>query len=237
MSDINTNTNINTHTSSATTTTAAATAATTTTAAATATTATAAAATTTTTWLVDFSNYSQAPGTSTYAPLDTITNLYLYVFLQSRPRHKKHLIVGVNSKFDEGQGKKRVMLGKWEPGKVSPNQLLKGRSETTETGYFLGNASPIREHTLLSLRVDPIFLLEARGTQGGPGGLKGKPGGLQGALGAPSLAFPWVPLALPGCPWPPKKKQKIVFFLCPPGPTAIRRWAQSRTANDPSIVI
>ena len=53
--------------------------------------------------------------------------------------------------------------------------------------------------TLLSLKVDPIFsFLEARGTQGGPGGPRGKPGkGYPGLPGGP-LAFPWVPLALPG---------------------------------------
>ena len=42
------------------------------------------------------------------------------------------------------------------------------------------------------LKIDPSFsFLEARGAQGGPGGP-------QGALSTPSLAFPWVPLALPG---------------------------------------
>ena len=50
---------------------------------------------------------------------------------------------------------------------------------------------------------------EARGTQGGPGGPREKPGGPQGTLGTPSLAFPWGPLALPGCPWPPWSSIKL----------------------------
>ena len=66
--------------------------------------------------------------------------------------------------------------------------------------------SPSGLLTLLSLKVDAAFsILEARGTQGGPGGPRGKPGkeypGVPGGL----LAFPWVPLAFPGCPWPPEK--------------------------------
>ena len=60
-----------------------------------------------------------------------------------------------------------------------------------------------------------IILLDARGTQGGPGRPRGKPGGPQGALGTPSLAFPWVPLALPGCPWPLWSSIKPSYVLPP----------------------
>ena len=51
------------------------------------------------------------------------------------------------------------------------------------------------------------FFLEARGTQGGPGGPRGKPVGPQGALGTPCLAFPWPPLASK------KNLAKLVFSL------------------------
>ena len=55
-------------------------------------------------------------------------------------------------------------------------------------------------------RVQPSSSREkAAGTAGAPRVGQGdpgeRPGGPQGALGTPSLAFPWVPLALPGCPW------------------------------------
>ena len=52
-------------------------------------------------------------------------------------------------------------------------------------------------------------------TAGGP---QGSPGRLLWLLGGGSqgpLAFPWVPLALPGCPWPPNKKTEKQFFLFP----------------------
>jgi hypothetical protein len=58
-----------------------------------------------------------------------------------------------------------------------------------------------------------LFLLEARGTQAGPGGPMGRPGSPQGNLCTPSLAFPWIPLALSGCRWPrTKTNTKTTFF-------------------------
>ena len=48
--------------------------------------------------------------------------------------------------------------------------------------------------------------MEARGTQGWPGGPRGKPGVPQGALGTFSLAFPSL-----GAPGLQKKSEKIVF--------------------------
>ena len=60
----------------------------------------------------------------------------------------------------------------------------------------------------LSLQVDPIFsFYEAMGTQGEPGEPRGKAGKGYAWLPGGPLAFLWVPLALPWCPWPPKKKK------------------------------
>ena len=56
-----------------------------------------------------------------------------------------------------------------------------------------------------------LFFLEARDTQGGPGGPRGKPGGPQGALGIPSLAFPWVPRPSLGASGLRKRKNWIYF--------------------------
>ena len=60
-----------------------------------------------------------------------------------------------------------------------------------------------------------VFSMFFWGGQWHPGRARGpreKPGGRQGALGTPSLAFPWGSLALPGCPWPPKKHRKNNVF-------------------------
>ena len=58
-----------------------------------------------------------------------------------------------------------------------------------------------------------VFFLRSGSPREGPGGPRGKPGkGYPGLPGGP-LAFPWVPLALPGCPWPPKKKLVSLWVI------------------------
>ena len=62
------------------------------------------------------------------------------------------------------------------------------------------------------LKVDAIFsFLEAKSIQEWPGAPRGKPGKEYPGLPGELLAFPWVPLALPVCPWLTKNKHDMYF--------------------------
>ena len=96
------------------------------------------------------------------------------------------------------------------PTSISTSKIL--ASSLTELVAYVPTAITIISHP--SLRVasglgggsrSAYNLMELQGGQGHPGRARprGKPGkGYPGLPGCP-LAFPWVPMALPGCPWPP----------------------------------
>jgi hypothetical protein len=84
-----------------------------------------------------------------------------------------------------------------------------------------------------------VVSLEARGTQGGPVGPRGRPGSPQGDLCTPSLAFPWIPLALSGCPI--KDSSSFAFrILAPRGnklvPTVIPDMIQKCSSRGSKLV-